>query len=148
MLVGEEFLHILGFLFPTSGQSHRRKFLYVYQGDNQNRISGQSNEFKQLNIHAWEAFEMGQDIHLQAAPSQAELLYREFKVKKDTLKTQTKQDIMNKYGDAASADRPVMELLLGQSERQIEYDQAGRIIKGQVSFTVSYLQWMIGVAGS
>lgn len=118
-----------------------------YQGDNQNRISGQSNEFEQLNIHAREAFEMGQDIHLQAAPSQAELLYREFKVKKDTLKKQTKQDIMNKYGDAASADIPPMELLLGQSERQIEYDQAGRIVKGQVCFKVSFLQWIIGLAG-
>lgn len=103
----------------------------MFQGDNCNRISGQSNEFKQLNIHAWEAFDKGQDIHLQAAPSQAELLYREFKVKKDTLKTQTKQDIMNKYGDAASGDRPPMELLLGQTERQVEYDQAGRIVKGQ-----------------
>lgn len=102
------------------------------QGDNQNRISGQSNEFKQLNIHAWEAFEKGQDIHLQAAPSQAELLYREFKVKKDTLKTQTKEDIMDKYGNAAAEDKPPMELLLGQTERQVEYDQAGRIIKGQV----------------
>jgi hypothetical protein len=25
-----------------------------------------------------------------------------------------------------------MELLLGQTERQVEYDRAGRIIKGQV----------------
>jgi len=140
LLVSEEFLHILEF-FSTFGQSlTSENSCTCYQGDNQNRISGQSNEFKQLNIHAWEAFEMGQDIHLQAAPSQAELLYREFKVKKDTLKKQTKQDIMNKYGDAASADRPPMELLLGQSERQIEYDQAGRIIKGQVCFKVPCLQ--------
>jgi pre-mRNA-processing factor SLU7 len=113
---------------PLPDSDPNEKF---YEGDNQNRISGQSNEFKQLNIHAWEAFEKGQDIHLQAAPSQAELLYREFKVKKDTLKTQTKEDIMDKYGNAAAEDKPPMELLLGQTERQVEYDQAGRIIKGQ-----------------
>jgi pre-mRNA-processing factor SLU7 len=102
------------------------------QGDNQNRTSGQAQEFKQLNVHAWEAFEKGQDIHLQAAPSQAELLHREFKVKKDKLKTQTKQDIMDTYGNAASGDMPPMQLLLGQTEHQVEYDRAGRIIKGQV----------------
>lgn len=28
-----------------------------YGGDNQNRLSGQALEFKQLNVHAWEAFE-------------------------------------------------------------------------------------------
>lgn len=48
------------------------------------------------------------------------------------MKTQTKEDIMNKYGNAAAEDKPPMELLLGQTERQVEYDQAGRIIKGQV----------------
>ena len=39
---------------------------------------------------------------------------------------------MDKYGNAAAEDKPPMELLLGQTERQVEYDQAGRIIKGQV----------------
>ncbi|MED6136600.1 hypothetical protein PIB30_057525 [Stylosanthes scabra] len=67
-----------------------------YGGDNQYRNSGQALEFKELNIHAWEAFDKGQDVHMQAAPSQAELLYKNFK-----------------------------------SERQVEYDRAGRIIKGQ-----------------
>ncbi|MBA0759750.1 hypothetical protein Gotri_022587, partial [Gossypium trilobum] len=52
----------------------------LYGGDNQYRMSGQALEFKQLNIHAWEAFDK--------------------------------------------------ELLLGQSERQVEYDRAGRIIEG------------------
>jgi hypothetical protein len=82
-------------------------------------------------MHAWEAYEKGQDIHLQAAPSQAEPLHREFKIKKEKLKAQTKEDIYEKYGNAASEERPPMELLLGQTDRQVEYDRAGRIIKGQ-----------------
>jgi len=102
-----------------------------YGGDNQFRSSGQAQEFKQLNIHAWEAFEKGQDIHLQAAPSQAELLYKEFQVKKEKLKSQTKEDIVDKYGNAASEDKPPMELLMGQTEMVVEYDRAGRVIKGQ-----------------
>ncbi|KAF3573690.1 hypothetical protein F2Q69_00058153 [Brassica cretica] len=84
-----------------------------------------------MNIHSWEAFDKGQDMHMQAAPSQAELLYKNFKVAKDKLKTQTKDTIMEKYGNASTEDEIPMELLLGQSERQVEYDRAGRIIKGQ-----------------
>ncbi|XP_010444935.1 PREDICTED: pre-mRNA-splicing factor SLU7-A-like [Camelina sativa] len=102
-----------------------------YLGDNHYRNSGQALDFKQLNVHSWEAFDKGQDMHMQAAPSQAELLYRNFKAGKDKLKSQTKQTIMEKYGDAATRDEIPMELLLGQSERQVEYDRAGRVIKGQ-----------------
>uniref|UniRef100_A0A803LFB5 Pre-mRNA-splicing factor SLU7 n=1 Tax=Chenopodium quinoa TaxID=63459 RepID=A0A803LFB5_CHEQI len=102
-----------------------------YAGDNQNRLSGQALEFKQLNLHAFEAFDKGQDVHMQAAPSQAELLYKNFKVNKEKLKTQVKDTIMEKYGNAATEEEIPRELLLGQSDRQVEYDRAGRIIKGQ-----------------
>jgi len=107
-------------------------FLSSIQGDNQYRNSGQALEFKQINIHSCEAFDKGHDMHMQAAPSQAELLYKNFKVAKEKLKTQTKDTIMEKYGNAATEGEIPMELLLGQSERQIEYDRAGRIMKGQV----------------
>jgi pre-mRNA-processing factor SLU7 len=112
----------------------------MLQGDNQYRNSGQALEFKHLNIHAWEAFDKGQDIHMQAAPSQAELLYKNHKVIKEKLKTRTKDTIMEKYGNAASEEEIPRELLLGQSERQVEYDRAGRIIKGQVKIetTISF----------
>lgn len=90
-------------------------------------------EFKQLNIHAWEAFEKGNDVHMQAAPSQAELLYKNFKVNKEKLKSEVKDTIMEKYGNAATADPLPKELLLGQSEKEVEYDRAGRIVKGQAS---------------
>lgn len=95
-------------------------------------MSGQALEFKQLNIHAWEAFEKGHDVHMQAAPSQAELLYKNFKINKESLKSHTKDKIMEKYGNAAADEVLPRELLLGQSEREVEYDRAGRIIKGQV----------------
>lgn len=38
---------------------------------------------------------------------------------------------MEKYGNASTEDDIPMEILLGQSERQVEYDRSGRIIKGQ-----------------
>ncbi|KAM0966636.1 hypothetical protein ACFX2J_022177 [Malus domestica] len=101
-----------------------------YGGDNKYRVSGQALEFKQLNIHAWEALEKGQDIHMQAAPSQAELLYKNFKVIKEKFKSQIKDAIMEKYGNAATEEQLLKELLLGQSENQVEYDRAGRVVRG------------------
>lgn len=95
-------------------------------------MSGQALEFKQLNIHAWEAFEKGQEIHMQAAPSQAELLYKNYKILKEKLKAHSRETIMEKYGNAATEEEMPRELLLGQSERQVEYDRAGRIIQGLV----------------
>ena len=89
-------------------------------------------EFQQMNLHAWEAFDKGQDIHMQAAPSQAELLYKNFTVIKDKLKSHTKDTILEKYGNAATEEEIPRELLLGQSDREVEYDRAGRVIKGQV----------------
>ncbi|TKY66221.1 Pre-mRNA-splicing factor SLU7 [Spatholobus suberectus] len=85
----------------------------------------------ELNIHVWEAFEKGQDVHMQAAPSQAELLYKDFKDRKEKLKSQMKETIIEKYDNVADEDQLPRELLLGQSEMQVEYDRAGRIIKGQ-----------------
>ncbi|KAI3686820.1 hypothetical protein L1987_80509 [Smallanthus sonchifolius] len=93
-----------------------------YAGDNQNRVSDQALEFKQLNIHAWEAFEKGNDVHMQAAPSQAELLFKNFQINKEKLKSKVKETVLEKYGNAATEDVLPRELLLGQSEREVEYD--------------------------
>ncbi|XP_073134100.1 pre-mRNA-splicing factor SLU7-like [Henckelia pumila] len=113
---------------PLPDNDPNEKF---YVGDNHHRVSGQTLEFKKLNIHVWEAFDKGHDVHLQAAPSQAELLYKNFKINKEKLKIQNKDTIMEKYGDAATEDKLPQELLLGQSEREVEYDRAGRISKGE-----------------
>ncbi|CAA7028070.1 unnamed protein product [Microthlaspi erraticum] len=113
---------------PLPNADPNEKF---YSGDNHYRNSGQAQEFKQLNVHAWEAFDKGQDMHTQAAPSQAALLYEGFRAAKEKLKSQQKEAMTAKYGNASTKDEIPMELLLGQSERQVEYDRAGRVIKGQ-----------------
>lgn len=95
-------------------------------------MSGQALEFKQLNIHAWEVFEKGQDVHMQAAPSQAELLFKNYKVIKEKLKSKMKDAIMEKYGNAATVEELPKELIFGQTEKEVEYDRAGRVIKGMV----------------
>lgn len=76
---------------------------------------------------------------MQAAPSQAELLYKNYKIIKEKLKSYLKERIMDKYGNAATEEEIPRELLLGQSEMQVEYDRAGRVIKGLVWFIAGLL---------
>lgn len=98
-------------------------------------MSGEALEFKKVNIHALQLSEKGQEeINMQAAPSQAELLFKKYKEAKEKLKKQIQETIMEKYGNAAASsveDIP-KELLFGQSEREVEYDRYGRVIKGMV----------------
>nr|GEY38878.1 pre-mRNA-splicing factor SLU7-like [Tanacetum cinerariifolium] len=52
-------------------------------------------------------------------------------VSKERLKSQVKKTIVDKYGNAAAEETLPRELLLGQREREVKYDHAGRIIRGQ-----------------
>jgi len=104
-----------------------------FRGDNAARNSGETTNFALMNVHAWEATtKHGQDVHVQAAPSQAELMYKRFKEKKEALDETQKMSVLSKYGDASAGkleDAPE-GLVLGQTERFIVYDRFGRVISG------------------
>jgi len=64
---------------------------------------------------AWDAFERGADVHLQADPTKLELLNREYKQRKDTHEDSKKDAILNKYGGVEHLQAPPKELLLAQT---------------------------------
>lgn len=103
----------------------------VYAGDNFVRQTGDAQEFNDLQCYSWEAYEKGQDIHMQSAPSQAELLHKEFTTKKDILRDKLKSSIVEKYGGEEHLQAPPKELLLAQTEHYVEYSRDGKIVKGQ-----------------
>ena len=47
-------------------------------------------------VFAWEAYDKGCEVHLQADPTKLELLYESFKVKKEDFKEQQKESILEK----------------------------------------------------
>jgi pre-mRNA-processing factor SLU7 len=123
---------------PTPADDPSMQFALQFQGDNVTRKTGETLGFERLNQHAFDAYQKGQEIHMQAAPSQAELLYKQFKDKKEKLSGVTKASILEKYGNAA-ADTPAPEgLLLGQTEGYVEYDRAGRVVKGHEKPALSH----------
>ena len=59
-------------------------------------------------------------------------MHRQFKAKKEVLERQSKSSVMDKYGNAArQPDSDEARLLLGQTEGYVEYNAAGRMIKGE-----------------
>lgn len=48
------------------------------------------------SVFAWEAYEKGTEVHLQADPTKLELLHQSFRVKKEDFKDQQKEGILEK----------------------------------------------------
>ena len=82
-------------------------------------------------LFAWEAYDKGCEVHLQADPTKLELLYKSFKVKKEDFKEQQKESILEKYGRQEHLDAPPAKLLLAQTENYVEYSRYWTVIKGQ-----------------
>lgn len=59
------------------------------------RLSTEQNLFVHT-VFAWEAYDKGSEVHLQADPTKLELLYKSFKVKKEDFKAQQKESILEK----------------------------------------------------
>ncbi|KAF6731410.1 Pre-mRNA-splicing factor SLU7 [Oryzias melastigma] len=101
-----------------------------YAGDNFARYSGDTIGMAQTQLFAWEAYERGSEVHLQADPTKLELLHRSFKVKKEDFKEEQRETILEKYGGQEHLDAPPRELLLAQTEDYVEYSRHGAVLKG------------------
>lgn len=71
--------------------------------------------FITILVFAWEAYEHGTDVHIQADPTKLELLAREVKQRKEDTKVQAKNSILEKYGGEEHLEAPPKQLLLAQT---------------------------------
>ncbi|XP_069553178.1 pre-mRNA-splicing factor SLU7 [Brachyistius frenatus] len=101
-----------------------------YAGDNFARYTGHTINMAQTQLFAWEAYERGSEVHLQADPTKLELLHRSFKVKKEDFKEMQRESILERYGGEEHLDAPPRELLLAQTEDYVEYSRHGAVLKG------------------
>ncbi|CAB1324996.1 unnamed protein product, partial [Coregonus sp. 'balchen'] len=102
-----------------------------FAGDNFVRYSGDTVTMAQTQLFAWEAYDKGSEVHLQADPTKLELLHQSFKVKKEDFKDKQKETILDRYGGEEHLDAPPRELLLAQTEDYVEYSRHGAVLKGQ-----------------
>jgi pre-mRNA-processing factor SLU7 len=101
-----------------------------FAGDNFHRYSGEADEMQRLQLFAWQAAARGNDVHLNANPTQGELLHGEFNKKKEELKATNKVSILAKYGGEQYLESAPKELRQGQTENYVEYSRTGQVIKG------------------
>ncbi|KAF7727508.1 mRNA splicing protein [Apophysomyces ossiformis] len=102
-----------------------------FAGDNFVRYSGETLEMATVQLFAWQASERGNDVHLQANPTQAAILHKDYQSKKGEVRESTQKSILEKYGGAEHLESVPKELLLAQNENYVEYSRTGKIIKGQ-----------------
>ncbi|SPO24025.1 related to step II splicing factor SLU7 [Ustilago trichophora] len=116
-----------------------------YAGDNFARAQGSdSGALANLQLFSWQAEARGNDLNLQANPTANERQYREFQERKEKLRESNKDSILDKYGGAEHFDALPKELLTGQTEQYVEYNQAGKVVKG-LEKVVPKSKWEEGV---
>lgn len=104
----------------------------TFIGDNISRVTGDAVEVSRAQLFCWDANKAGsEEVHLQANPTQAELLRKQFQEKKSSLKKTKKQAILEKYGGQKYLKSMPRELLMGETENYVEYSRDGRVIKGK-----------------
>ncbi|KAL0578754.1 mRNA splicing protein [Marasmius crinis-equi] len=101
-----------------------------FAGENFFRATGEATAVQQLQLFAWQAAARGNDVHLNANPTQGELFHKEFKDKREELKETSKGSILAKYGGEEYLASAPKELRQGQTENYVEYSRTGQVIKG------------------
>lgn len=71
-------------------------------------------------MFSWDASGKGEaaaaaQVQLQAAPSQAEFVFKNYKLEKEQLRSQMKEKLPDKYGNAADQDQLPREVLWGEN---------------------------------
>lgn len=99
----------------------------AFVGDNFVRHRGETLELFKLQQFTSEAYEKGQELNLQAEPTQVEIMNRLFREKKAALASSKHTAVLDKYGGQQHMQPVDARLLLAQSENYSEYDRAGRL---------------------
>ncbi|KAH3706704.1 hypothetical protein DPMN_066092 [Dreissena polymorpha] len=118
--------------FKNTGKEKEAEF----HGDNFVRYSGDAQQFAKKQVFAWDAYEHGADVHLQADPTKLMLLAKEVQQRKQDTKVEAKNSILEKYGGEEHLDAPPKQLLMAQTEDYVEYSRHGTVLKGAEKPTV------------
>lgn len=102
----------------------------LYAGDNWVRTTGEAIDFAKSQLYAWESEKRGQEIHMQANPTQTQLAQEQFKEKKDTYKQTEQSKVLEKYGGKETMRALDSRLALGETENYVVYSRDGRVVKG------------------
>lgn len=97
------------------------------------RASGDAADFERAQKYAWETQERGDvnKLHLQANPTEGELLLKKQKVESSEQKMAHRKALLEKYGGAEHLQTASLkDAAITENEKYVEYDETGAI-KGE-----------------
>ncbi|KAF3941325.1 hypothetical protein ABW19_dt0202819 [Dactylella cylindrospora] len=100
------------------------------------RSSGDAAEFEKAQKLAWESREkggQGAKMHLQANPTEGEMLRKKLETQKEDEAKKKRQALLDKYGGAQHLQAPPKEATVMESESYVEYSESGQLVKGKAS---------------
>jgi len=103
----------------------------TFAGDNFVRSSGDASKLADLQLYQFEAYDKGQNIHLNADPTTVEMMNKIYREKKTNLTANKANKILDKYGGQEHMEGPPKELLFAQTEEYTEYDRSGSVVTGK-----------------
>jgi len=112
----------------------------TFVGDNFVRLTGDAQKFYEMQKFAWDAYEAGNETHLQAVPSQAEAVFRKVKTDTSNEKKQQMEQLLEQYGGKEHLTAPPKDVVT-QTEQYFEYGPDGKIIKGDETERVVRSKW-------
>jgi len=93
--------------------------------------TGDARELAALQLYEIEAYNKGQNLHLNADPTSLELTNKIFRERKASLKDEKVNKVLDKYGGAQHLEKPPAELLFAQTEEYTEYTRSGALVAGK-----------------
>ena len=97
------------------------------------RTGGEANEFEKAQRYAWEAQEKRGDTshHLQANPTAGAFYRKKEQEEAEHKRAEREKQLLEKYGGGEQKEMPasVRSMMVADSERYVEYDEAG-LVKG------------------
>ena len=94
---------------------------------NDMKQTGDARELAALQLYELDAYEKGQNLHLQADPTTLEMMNKIYKDKKANLKSSKVNKVLEKYGGQEHLQQPPAELLFAQTEDYAEYTRSGAV---------------------
>ncbi|KAF3930228.1 hypothetical protein ABW20_dc0104262 [Dactylellina cionopaga] len=103
------------------------------------RSSGDAAEFERAQKLAWESRERGgaaPKMHLQANPTEGEILRRKLETDKEDVLKSKRQALLDKYGGEQHLQAPPKETTVAESETYMEYSESGSLVNGKAAAVI------------
>jgi pre-mRNA-processing factor SLU7 len=112
----------------------------VYRGDNELLTGGEMQGMAQTRLAAWQAYNQGVDISMEANPTAAELLKKELDKRKSAVAERRRTEVLDKYGGQAAATaslQPVEHVMPAAPPRRAQLPELSEVASSELRTAIA-----------